>query len=201
MRMYSEDHLYGAWVAVQTLCRSEKTVAEYLFSRGYECFLPLQYKYEYRITPVPRNSKRLATVPLFDGYLFCKYKVERNFRIADTRNVIRVLSHKGIPAVIPDIEIESLKKVVASGLSMEPCQFIQADQGVCVKSVPLNGADFKTFLKSGQKVRINSVPLKEVEGYFVQVVGKDTCKIAVGVSVLQKSVLISLLNADISVVL
>ena len=89
----------------------------------------------------------------------------------------KILGYNGIPTVIPDCEIESLQKVVISGLSTEPCQFFQLGQKVLVHSGPLNG----------------------VEGYLVQV-NKNTCKIAVGVSVVEKSVTVIVYNTDVSAI-
>jgi len=151
-------------------------VAECLSFHGYECFLPLRYKNEYRITPISKDD-RLPTVPLFPGYLFCRYKTQHNFRIVDAANVIRIISYDNIPTVIPDDVIKSLQKVAGERLLVEPCQFIQSDT----------------------KVRVESGPLKGTEGYLVQE-NKNSYKISLGVSAIGQSVMVDVFNSDIRVI-
>ena len=52
--------------------------------------------------------------------------------------------------MIPDIEIESVQKIVFYSLSTEPF----------------------TFIHSGQEIRINSGPFSDLEGYLVSVLNK-----------------------------
>ena len=153
----------------------EKRVAEHLAFHEYECFVPLQYKKPYRIAPASQNGKQPLSVPLFPGYLFCRYKLQHNFHILRAPGVIRILGYGNTPAVIPDSEIESVQKVVLSGLATEPCQFLQ----------------------SGQKVQVKSGPFNGVEGYIVTALNKSICKVAVGISVVEKSVVIDVFTADV----
>ena len=173
--MQTKAHLDNAWVAVHTRVLHEKSTAEHLLLNGYECFLPLQYKKPYKTAQLQKDEKQMPSVPLFPGYLFCRYKLRHNFPILRTPGVIRILGYDGAPAVIPDGEVWSISKIVTSGLSTEPYQ----------------------FLKSGQKVRINSGPLNGVEGYLISIVNKNTCKIAVGVSVVERSVVVNVINTDV----
>jgi len=173
--METKAHLDNAWVAIHTRILYEKMVAEHLVIHGYECFLPLHYKRAYRAVQISKNDKHHLDTPLFPGYLFCRYKIKYDFPILQVPGVIKILGCNGIPAIIPDHEIESLQKIVISGLS----------------------AEAQPFLHSGQKIRVNSGPLCGVEGFLVKVVKKNLYKIAVGVSIVEKSLVVDIVNPDV----
>jgi transcription antitermination factor NusG len=168
--MYQKENLDNAWIAVQTRILHEKKAAEHLALHGYVCFVPLQYKKEYKTVPAPKHDNGRSSIPLFPGYLFCRYKLQNNFPIVRAPGVIRLLCYGDTPAAIPENEVEFLQRVALSGLWTEPYQFFQ----------------------SGQKVRINSGPCRGVEGYIVEVTKNDMCRIAVKVSVVEKSVLVNM---------
>lgn len=175
--METKAHFDNAWVAIQTRILYEKVAAEHLVIHGYECFLPLHCKRTHRTVPAHQNDKQYPNAPLFPGYLFCRYKVQHKFPILRVPGVIRILGCNGVPAVIPDQEIVSLQKIVISGIYAEPYQ----------------------FLKTGQKVRVNHGPLRDTEGYLIQV-NKNTCKIAAGISVVEKSVVITVATTDVCMI-
>ena len=167
--MNTETPLNNVWVAVQTRILHEKSVAEQLCANEYECFLPLCYKEPFGPEPDLRVNKRQATVALFPGYLFCRYKESPNFHIRQASGVIKILCYKGIPVIIPNNEIESIRKIVASGFFMKPCQ----------------------YLKIGLKVYVCSPGcFHGVEGYLMAV-NKNKCKIVSGISLLGKAVTIT----------
>jgi len=67
------------WYALQVRSRYEKIVASTLLSKGYEGFLPL---YSQR----RRWSDRMKELelPLFPGYLFCRFDVNKRLPILVT---------------------------------------------------------------------------------------------------------------------
>ena len=175
--MQENDPLDDAWVAVHTRVYYEKKAAEQLYLNGYECFLPLRSKKVHVTAPDLENDREQSLVPLFPGYLFCRYKPQRTFHINRASGVIKIVGIRGIPEVIPDIEMDSIKMIVASGLSTTiPCQ----------------------YLKVGLKVRVCSGPFNGVEGYLVAV-NKNRCKIASGISAIGKAIVIHLVDTDICI--
>ena len=174
--MNTIDRLDNAWVAVHTKTLYEKVAAEHLVTNGYECFLPLQYRKMRKTAQDQKRKRQPVLIPLFPGYLFCRFKTHHNFLIKQATGVKKLIGYNGIPTPIPDCEIESLQKVVISGLAVEPYE----------------------FLRTGQKVVIHSGPLSGLEGYLVQVLNKKLCKIAVGVSVIEKSGLVTVCISDVS---
>jgi len=167
--MQTKAPLRNGWVAVQTRIWHEKKVAEQLCINKYECFLPLCYKEACRTGLDLQLNKHQITVPMFPGYLFCRYRESPIFHIRQASGVIKVLCFKGIPEVIPEEEIESIRKIVASRLFTKPCE----------------------YLKIGLKVRVcNSGIFDGVEGYLMAV-KKNKCKIASGISLIGKALTIT----------
>jgi len=171
--MSTETPLNNVWVAVQTRILHEKRVAEQLCANEYECFLPLCYKEPCGSAPDFRVNKHRATVPLFPGYLFCRYKESPKFHIRQASGVIKIICCKGIPVIVPNNEIESIRKIVISGFFVKPCK----------------------YLKIGLKVRVcSSGCFNGVEGYLMGV-NKNKCKIVSGISLLGRAITITV-DAD-----
>lgn len=147
------------WYALQVRPRFEKMVAETLRHKGFEGFLPL---YRHR----SRWSDRIKEVslPLFPGYLFCKFDINRRLPILVTPGVMHVVGIGKTPHPVEDSEIEALKTIVLSGLRAEP----------------------RSYLNIGQKVRIELGPLAGVEGILTGLRGNS--RIVVSVHLLQRSV-------------
>ena len=167
-------HLNNAWVAVQTRVFYEKIVAEQLSFNEHECFLPLRYKEPFKIVPDLKGTKEPTKVPLFPGYLFCRYKLNPIFHIRQASGVKKILCRNGIPEIIPDNEIESIQKIVNSGFHGKPC----------------------SLLKVGLKVRVHSGPFNGAEGYLVSV-NKNKYKIAFGISLIEQAIVVTVVGADV----
>ena len=78
------------WFAVQTRSRYENLAAKQLNGRGYEVFLPF---YQCR----RRWSDRMQEfeVPLFPGYLFCRFNLQDRLPILTTPGVIQTIAGTG----------------------------------------------------------------------------------------------------------
>jgi transcription antitermination factor NusG len=147
------------WYALQVRSRYEKVIASALLSKGYEGFLPFY-------TQRRRWSDRMKEVelPLFPGYLFCRFDVNKRLPILITPGVIRVVGVGKTLYPVDDCEILALQSIVLSNLQAEPW----------------------TYLNVGQKVRIEMGALAGVEGIFVG--HKGSSKLIVSVSLLKRSV-------------
>jgi transcription antitermination factor NusG len=147
------------WYALKVRPRYEKKVASTLLSKGYEGFLPL---YRHR----SRWSDRIREVqlPLFPGYLFCRFDVNRRLPILVTPGVMHVVGIGKVPHPVDDNEIAALQSVVISGLQAEP----------------------RSYLNVGQKVRVEIGPLAGVEGILTAL--KSSRRLVISVSLLQRSV-------------
>ena len=92
------------WYVVYTKPKWEKKVAEQLNEIGVVAFCPL-------ITKISQWSdrKKKITVPLFNSYIFVHLDDKERNRIFEVVGAVRYLFWLGKPAVVRDIEIETIK--------------------------------------------------------------------------------------------
>jgi transcription antitermination factor NusG len=154
------------WYALRVRTQKEKFIASSLRSRGYEDFLPL-----YSCTR--RWSDRLQKIelPLFAGYLFCRFDFNQRLPILQTPGVIDIVGLGKLPRPVDEHEISSLQAMVGSGLLLQPWP----------------------FLRVGERVTIQEGPLRNVEGILTAVRGRD--HLVVSVTLLQRSVAVSIERA------
>jgi transcription antitermination factor NusG len=147
------------WYALQVRPRFEKQVASTLVSKGIEGFLPM---YLHR----SRWSDRMKEVqlPLFPGYLFCRFDINKRLPILVTPGVMRVIGIGKNPHPVEEEEINALQSITLSGLQAEP----------------------RSYLNIGEKVRIEIGPLTGLEGILQKT--KGASQLVVSVSLLQRSV-------------
>jgi transcriptional antiterminator NusG len=151
------------WFALQVRSRYESRVAEHLSGKGYEIFLPF---YKCR----KRWSDRIKDVeaPLFPGYLFCRFNPLNRLPILTTPGVIQLVGFNRVPHPVDEGEIDAIQRFVASGIPSQPWPFLQV----------------------GDRVRIESGPLRGLEGILIEFKGNH--RLVVSVTLLQRSVAVSL---------
>jgi len=147
------------WYAVRTRSNQERIAATTFENKGYEQYLPV-----YRSRR--RWSDRVVTteLPLFPGYVFCRFDHKQRLPIMTTPGVVSVVGFGNDPAPIPDSEIEAVHMVLGSGLAAEPYPFLQ----------------------EGQRIRVTHGSLKDLEGILVK--KKSDWRLVVSVGMLQRSV-------------
>src|SRR5258708_7955784 len=148
-----------SWFALQVISGCDKQVAASLEVRGMEPFLPL-----YRSRRRWSDRTRVIDLPLFPGYVFCRFHAERLLPVLTTPGVVRVVSAGKCPSPIADEEIAAIQRIVSSGGSVEPWP----------------------YLKTGQMVRILDGPLFGMNGILAEV--KSRRRLVVSVHLLQRSV-------------
>jgi transcription antitermination factor NusG len=148
-----------SWYALQVRGRYEDRIASRLDGQGYEWFLP-----KYQVRRKWSDRMQSVNIPLFAGYLFCRFDPQQRRPIVMTPGVLSIVGIAKEPVPIVDEEIFALQAVVKSGSSTEPC----------------------SFLKQGDKVRVEYGPLRGVEGILVGLRGQN--RVIVSVTLLQRSV-------------
>lgn len=113
-------------------------------------------------------------LPLFPGYLFCRFDFSNRLPILITPGVKLIVGFGKIPAPVSCDEIESLRKVVASGATATPWP----------------------YLSVGQRVQVRDGALAGVEGLLLQV--KNSYRIVLSVDLLQRSVAVELDRASVA---
>jgi len=154
------------WYAIHTRVRHEKIVAQALADKGYEEFLPL-CKCRRRWSD---RTKELE-LPLFPGYIFCRFDLEHRLPILVTPRVEYIVGIGKVPFPVDEAEIVVLQSIVKSGLPAEPWPFLQV----------------------GQQVQIDYGPLEGVNGLLLAL--KKPCRLVVSVTLLQRSVAVEIDSA------
>lgn len=147
------------WYALQLRTRWESLIAATLSNKGYQTFLPT-YKAMKRV----RGKLIEVQAPLFPGYLFCRFNVFDRLPVLITPGVITVVGRGRTPVPVENSELEAIRKMVSTGLKIEPCP----------------------YLEIGQFVRIEEGALKGVEGILTGFKGAH--RIIVSISLLRRSV-------------
>jgi transcriptional antiterminator NusG len=132
------------WYALWTRSHCERLVHDQLGARGFRLFLPT-------ITTWSRRGgvRHLVSVPMFPGYLFLHHAVDKAsyVEVLKARGLVAVLGGRWDRlAMVPEVEIDAIRRVVESRLPVLPY----------------------SYLREGQRVRITEGPLRDVEGILVR---------------------------------
>lgn len=147
------------WFALRVRSNFEHTTHRLLTQKGLASFLPC---YATR----RRWSDRIKVIerPLFPGYVFCRFDPHDWLPVARTPGVVQILGNERTFTPIDEKEMESVRRLVASGIP--PMAHV--------------------FLRIGQRVYIERGPLRGVEGILVA--DKGGFRLVVSVTLLQRSV-------------
>ena len=153
-----------SWYAVRIQSRLGSVASATLRGKGYEEFLPL-----YRSQRRWSDRIKELELPLFPGYLFCRFDVsERVLPIMTTPGVIGIVGAGKTPVPVDDEEIETIRAILRSGVAAQPWP----------------------FLRVGSKVYIEGGPLAGVEGIITNT--DKVYRLIVSVSLLQRSVAVEI---------
>ncbi len=122
------------WHALFVRSRHEKSVHAQLDAKSEEVFLPLYYrKHKWA------DRWKLVELPLFPGYVFCRFDSNKRSSVLATSGVIDVVRIGSQPATINPSEIEAIQRVVKSPLLTEPHDDLVKGQKVMMSDGPLKG--------------------------------------------------------------
>jgi transcription antitermination factor NusG len=157
------------WFALAVKPRHDKAVARTLETQGFQAFLPLykkQHKYGSRL--------KESELPLFPGYVFCRFNALTKLPVLATPGVTHILGigSKSIP--LPQKEIVFLQAAVQAHIPLQPFPFLQV----------------------GQRVRIDKGALSGIEGIVISF--KQCLRLVLSITLLQRSVLLEIDRDQIS---
>ena len=155
-----------AWFALTAKPRHEKVVAESLRGKGLESFVPL-----YRARRQWTDRVQLVDLPLFPGYVFCRFAYASRLGVLATPGVTSVVGFSDVPTPVTDDEIARIRAIQASGLPAQPWP----------------------YLRVGQKARIEWGSLAGLEGVLIR--EKDALRVVVSVELLRRAVAVEI-NRD-----
>ena len=143
------------WYAVATRSRHEKVVAEQLWQKQIECFLPLR-----EVLSRWKDRRKKVQFPLFPGYLFVRTPIkERRLDVLKVPSVVRVIGFNGIPEPIPEEQIQSVKTLVFSQLPFDPFPYLHEGDLVEITHGPLRGLVGRLIEKKSKYKFVLSVDL------------------------------------------
>ena len=125
------------WYAVRTRSNYEFKVSYLLNKRSIETFYPTILKWSRR-----KDRKIKVARPLFPGYLFveCAATAADWLEVKKTEGVVNILGAKKAPLAIPVEQIESVSKIVESGIDPLPHPYLNVGERIVVVDGPLRGA-------------------------------------------------------------
>lgn len=123
-----------AWYALRVRSRSEQQVKTTLEGKHLECYFPFN-----TVIKKWADRTRTAEVPLFPGYVFARFDVNKRLPILKTPNVSHIVGIGKIPVPIEDYEIESLSVVGAAHLTQSAVDLPIAGEKIVIECGPLAG--------------------------------------------------------------
>ena len=150
----NESPLLQRWYALYVRSRHEKSVTAQLEAKQYEVFLPL-----YRVRHQWADRCKTVSLPLFPGYVFCRFDAATQSPALGTSGVIDVVRLGCEPEPIETSEIEAIRVIVNSPLSVEPYPSLVRGQRVTVMGGPLKGLagtllDFRSTIRLAISVEL-----------------------------------------------
>jgi transcription antitermination factor NusG len=127
------------WHVLWTHSACEQLVHDQLSSRGFELFLPMMDAWRRR-----GGTRRHVRVPMFPGYLFLRHAVDKRsyLDIVRARGLARILGEGWDRlAVVPDREIESIRKVHEAKVPVLPHAHLREGERVRITAGLLAGAE------------------------------------------------------------
>ena len=135
--------------------RHEKNVSSILRGKGFEEFVPLYRR---------RTPSRVTELPLFPGYVFCRFDFDRRLPVLTVPGVFSIVGFGGEAVPVRNEEIAALQRVIRADLPREPWP----------------------ELPVGEKVLVTAGPLEGLEGVVVSY--KNSSRLLITVDLLQRSV-------------
>lgn len=151
------------WHALYVRSRHEKSVYAQLDAKTADVFLPLYSKKQKWA-----DRWKIVQLPLFPGYVFCRFDASGRSSVLATSGVIDVVRTGSQPAAIDECEIEAIHQVVRSPLLAEP---------------------YPDLVK-GKRVMMSEGPLKGLSGTLIEV--RKGLRLVISVELLRRSVLIEI---------
>jgi transcription antitermination factor NusG len=124
------------WLVFYTKSRAEKKTLSLLEKFGFQAYLPL-----HKVLRQWSDRKKKVEVPLFSSYIFVYDHESRIPEILTTPGVSWNIRHNGKPAVLRDKELETIKRFIESGLTIEISSIQDLEKGDQVKIMdgPMKG--------------------------------------------------------------
>lgn len=132
------------WRALYVASRQEKNATRLLTEKGIEAYVPLV-----KTMRQWSDRKKMVEFPLLNGYVFAKLSALENDKALQTKGVVNFVRVEKQIAEVRETEIERMKQLIELGYHLE-------------------SFGIKHHYEEGDKVKIGSGPLKNIEGFVVE---------------------------------
>jgi transcription antitermination factor NusG len=142
------------WFAIHTRSQHEKSVTAQLQDQGFTTFLPL-------VTQLHRWSDRrkLVRLPLFSCYtfLFMPFVPELWAKVLRVNGVLSFVGVRGQGVPIPEMQMESIRTILASNAPYTLCPYLKVGQRVRIRGGALDGIEGILVARNGDRTVVISV--------------------------------------------
>jgi len=152
------------WYALTVRHQHEAAARSALEFKGFEALAPT-----YRARRRWSDRVKEIELPLFAGYVFCRFAFNERIEVIDVPGVAKVVEFGGRPAEITEREIAAIRTVMDSKLPVRPWP----------------------YLKPGDRVRVERGPLRGLEGTLLRE-EKDCLQLVIGIEMLQRSLAVEM---------
>ena len=122
------------WYAIRVKSRCERMVCDQLEQKGYERFLPMYWSRR-----LWSDRVKVLQLPLFTGYLFCRFDIEKRLAILRTPGVVNIVGKGRVAVPVDPQQLEDVRLAVTSGQNVKPWSSLELGQRVRVELGPLRG--------------------------------------------------------------
>ena len=129
----------GQWWVVHTKSRNEKALAHDLIGRQVSYFLPMSWKVRHI-----RGRRIKSLLPLFGGYLFFCGNEQQRVEALKTNRIASLIEVKDQELLVT--ELSAIERALQSGADLQR----------------------HNYIKTGQRCRVISGPLRDIEGVVQQ---------------------------------
>ena len=136
------------WYAIAVKHQHERHIEAALRFKKMETLVPL-----YRSRRRWSDRTRELELPLFAGYVLCRFDMRERKEVLNTPGVYRLVGFGGTPAVVDDREIADIQALAEAGRGLRPWPWLRAGDRVRVERGPLRGIE-GTLLREGESLRL-----------------------------------------------
>ena len=150
---------FTKWYALTVRYQHERQTEKALQSKGLETLVPL-----YRSARQWSDRVKSVDLPLFAGYVLCRFALARRIPVLDTPGVSKIVAFGGAIVPLEDAEVAGIQQLLALNLPLAPWP----------------------YLKAGDRIRVERGPMRGLEGTLLRT--KDALRLVIGVELLQRSI-------------
>ena len=133
------------WYAAYTCVHHEKRILQQLRERNIDGFVPL-----YHSVRRWKDRRKELDLVLFPGYVFVHISLQQRIRVLQVPGVVTFVSFNGVPAPLPESEVEALRKALVHGVCAEPHPYLKTGRRVLIRNGPFTGIEGILLPKKGQ---------------------------------------------------